>query len=306
MKKLIAIALVLALTACSSGLEPLNHEEQTRRDRATEAPVTVATEAEIPVTTAPAPEPREITFLPETGDIMWIVPPTFDYESIILCVCNVFRVAELTYDEEFPEWGEFWEMGDIINEVTGQIDRPYDNGHGGGFIRYLYDPALKLFGYHMADAGHSEIELFPIDDVPELFGGNMNIIVVYSVDTTQVTVEEHDWGIDYLLPKEAYHGEIALAFGGEFITDFIFDDLGQGRFFDRDWENQINLQSMSKNGKFGVMNEKGEEVVPFIFEDVLTICEDTAFAKWNGKYGIISITGQIPEPPPIVHGDSFR
>jgi hypothetical protein len=41
--------------------------------------------------------------------------------------------------------------------------------------------------------------------------------------------------------------------------------------------------------KWGIMNNKGEIVVPFAFEHALSIDDSTAFVKYESRYGIISI-----------------
>jgi len=43
------------------------------------------------------------------------------------------------------------------------------------------------------------------------------------------------------------------------------------------------------NGKHGLIDETGETVIPFLFDHLFNINGATAFAMYNGLYGIIDV-----------------
>ena len=46
------------------------------------------------------------------------------------------------------------------------------------------------------------------------------------------------------------------------------------------------------NGKWGFINEKGEEVIPFIYEDTTYFHKDYVAVKKDGKWGFINQKGE--------------
>jgi hypothetical protein len=92
-------------------------------------------------------------------------------------------------------------------------------------------------------------------------------------------------------------GNAAVAFGSELVTDFIYDNT-----YTYYIDNQIYAAStvyapstdviaVSLNGKWGVVDRNGNTVVPHEFEHIMPIDNNSAFAKINGRYGILQIPG---------------
>ena len=52
-----------------------------------------------------------------------------------------------------------------------------------------------------------------------------------------------------------------------------------------------------KNGKYGYINEKGEVVIDFIFEDANGFKYNLAAVKLNDKWGFIDLSGQFQIEP---------
>ena len=48
--------------------------------------------------------------------------------------------------------------------------------------------------------------------------------------------------------------------------------------------------AVSLDGNWGVAEIRGDNLIPFIFEDLVFIDDNTAFAKYGGKYGILDLT----------------
>lgn len=92
-------------------------------------------------------------------------------------------------------------------------------------------------------------------------------------------------------------GGYALAdTGGNFLTRFVFDDIG---------EYSQGLAAASKNERFGYLDQRGRTRIPFIFQ-VLKGFPD--FAKFKNGYAVISLTGTFgiaDTSGNVLIGDSF-
>lgn len=53
------------------------------------------------------------------------------------------------------------------------------------------------------------------------------------------------------------------------------------------------LARVEKDGKWGLVNEVGQVVIPLIYDDVGHFSEGLVYAKQNGKYGFIDKKGQV-------------
>lgn len=84
--------------------------------------------------------------------------------------------------------------------------------------------------------------------------------------------------------------------GGNFLTRFVFDDIG---------EYSNGLAAASKNERFGYLDHRGRTRIPFIFQ-VLKGFPD--FAKFKNGYAVISLTGTFGIADTlgnVLIGDSF-
>lgn len=57
------------------------------------------------------------------------------------------------------------------------------------------------------------------------------------------------------------------------------------------FENSDIMPTQNRTGKFGFINFKGEEVVPFRFDDASAFFDGKGYVKENGKYGIVDPNG---------------
>ena len=203
--------------------------------------------------------------------VTWLAEPIYAYDWFIYCSsCNVFIGN--------PEGENLYD--DIIDEKTAVPTGEKHGGHGGdASMTWVFDPALNLFGYEVA----GNIEIHPINEFAEKFPDFVNQInIVYLVDSTMrgeggyFDGEHFEW--------EAF-GKSAAAHGNNFLTEFIYDEYGsirEGRPAD-------NFVALSKDGKYGIIDKSGNIIIPFDFENILIIDENSAFAEYGGKFGIISI-----------------
>lgn len=85
---------------------------------------------------------------------------------------------------------------------------------------------------------------------------------------------------------EEEYGKFALfnTSTGEQLTDFVYDDHGYM------WN---GLAPVEKDGKWGFVDESGNQVIECFFEDVSSLHDDKAYVKYNGEWNIINITESL-------------
>jgi len=55
---------------------------------------------------------------------------------------------------------------------------------------------------------------------------------------------------------------------------------------------------------WGILDTNGSISVPFVFDAILLIDEETAFAKYNGKYGILDIEKTAMSLQRLIDGEN--
>ena len=206
------------------------------------------------------------------SNFIWAVLPTLEYEHIYHC-CADFSTA--------------LHGGMAIDGTTGQLTGEYavlHEGHGPLGRGWVYDPELSLLGFG-GIGDYSGIDLRPIDEWMDLFvqwGEQYGLMMVERVDSSVRNVTS--FGSEYL-SDEAYSGEFAVMYFGTFVTDFIFDGGGTlgGAVL------RYDTIPMHKDGKWGMIDRDGNIAIPFVFAHILRIDENTVFARYNGRYGILDV-----------------
>jgi len=231
-------------------------------------------------------EPPEIFWIEGLGyTIAWRVLPTLEYERIHQCNCQVFSVRN-----------------GIIDARTGLvISDGFGHGHGGHMsASWVYDIERGLFGHpgEFSDGVPFMFGMHPLGEFEESvvdrdlfdilsdewrFENPRRFFSVESVDSS--LREDFEWESDevggWRLTEDAFNGSFALMYNMELLTDFIFDEVVQP------W----SLAGSARwQGNWGVINREGYMVVPFVFEHILLIDEHTAFAKYDGAYGILDLS----------------
>ena len=211
---------------------------------------------------------------------VWIVPPTFEYDYIFYCViCDFFALD--------TRWGKFIdrETGELMDETN------FGNGHGTPWERIFYDPEQNLIG--VVDAG--PIWMYPFDEFFEMYSSFCSgyFVVVGQVSSSWDGSDEDGW---YLKPT----GKYAVMYNDRFITDFLFDDYNDER-------GRSATIAMGMEGNWGLIDRNGNVALPFVFEHIVVIDNDTAFAKYNGRYGILDLRSSIVRSPQIqINGEIVR
>jgi len=229
--------------------------------------------------------------------------------TLILCVLLVSTaVAEsgsLVWETE-PKWNEVkyswgtfyynasfdiqtWEPFVFDTQTRDFYAAPgWDDLWGGGADdAYLYDEAKRLYGNYGGNYDMYFSGMLSPDDFIEKYGNKLRAF--RKINSNKINSNHLDeYGMilrgDFL--SEAYIGDkYALAYGTIFVTNFIYD-YSIVWLYRNDRDNAI---AVKLNGKWGAIGKDGEALTPFIFDDLIFIDDNTAFAKYNGKYGILDI-----------------
>ena len=203
----------------------------------------------------------------------WIVEPTFVYADIYYCpICDLYG---------------FGHDGDILDPKTGLVTTDKSitgegwQGHSVDSVEWLYDEGKDLFGLYSIDVGDEYLKLYARNE----FVFEMDWMRAFrKIDSTKIKKSESDWGfIEYDLSGAYIGDKYALAYGTKFVTDFIYDGYNQ---------NGKNLEekfAARLSSKWGIIDRSGSIAAPFIFEHIIFIDDASAFAKYNGKYGIFAV-----------------
>jgi hypothetical protein len=293
----LVLSLAITLTACGS--EPEAEEVFDPRPTADSFP-TLEVPAEpddpaVPIDEPETPEEPEEPEEPETPDepeppaFIWLVEPTLDYNSGIY-YCDAHDMF----------WGANSESdSQELDRVTGQLTGNFHDAHGGGVLPWVYDPLLDLMGKPGSSYGGTPVTMYPRSEFAVHFPDDADTIkVVYEVDST---LRNEHWEEE--LSQEAYD-KAAVAVGAEFVTDFIYNCVRTTmRFFAPQGVRTANvIEVVAENAKSGIINRNGEVVVSFVFNDLLLICENTAFARL-GEFDMWGIIAFYPSGAPKLLAD---
>ena len=204
----------------------------------------------------------------DISNLVWIVEPNLLHEAVTLCHCGVFI-------------NEYWM---IVNRQSGQLTGTAHFGHGWYMPLYVFDRERSLFGHSGFGQGYFNLlGVFPAAEAHQRFAEVRNrLLVVENVDST---LRRHwgarNWDLDH---DSAFSGSFAVMFNGQLVTDFVFND--RGRFFG---DRGINAIAVRRGAFWGLIDQHGNEATPFIFEHIVPIDNNTAFARIGGRYGILDI-----------------
>ena len=186
---------------------------------------------------------------PDIQGVTWLVPPTFEYEEVLYCPFHGFLAL-----------GGYW-----IDEKTGE-ETGESCGHGVGWTAFLYDAHKNLFGADSSNEQDSSFEFYSKEEFEAEYYVYMDNVNPF-------------YGFD----DDAYNDKIAIAYGCDFITDFIYDKAEH-------WRRLNDIIAVAIEDKWGILDKEGNIAVPFVFDHAISIDNTTAFAKYEGLYGIISLT----------------
>lgn len=251
------------------------------------------------------------TINPENADV-WRVLPTLEYEFVRRCCmwCNFFidRRDQSEAVAVDPHTGLPYEytcspmtagsgfftlpfVYDPQRDLLGHPGLGYFYGRGGGGWT-----GERMIGMHPFSVFDGEIRT-PIDII--LFARLVDIDVenrsvfvptgdffsrfkvfqpVESVDSSMRRRFVGDAYRVFRLTEDAHSGKFALMYNLKFVTAFVFDET-----------TRLNpeLFAVRMGDYWGAIDNNGELILPFVFDRFVHIDNYTAFARYNGKYGII-------------------
>ena len=213
---------------------------------------------------------------PNQSVYRWAVPPEFDY-TYVHYDPECLRLYAITPSGEFK----------LLDEKTGETTGEEHLGHGNGLVFIVYDNEQKRWGL-LDSPGLSILNLFPANTkLPQKEG----LFPVESITVLENGILSPEDNCEYLTladdgesgpSKGKYrpNNKYAYAAGGRLITDFIFDGVV-------DHERFLSTPAVMQGGKWGFIDQTGKLIIPFEFDDAVSIDNERAFVKQNGKWGII-------------------
>ena len=252
-------------------------------------------------TTEPETEPQteptaELTTEPETEPVteaepglalVWKVEPRYTD------VLNMWWAGRIVYD------------GLIMDLYTGEVSvwDGFDYPTGGipAPIEWLYDEGNNLYGLYGTNEEYSsaEFKMFTESSFSEFlkefyWGYDMidRLRAFRKIDSSKAVQGDSyydEWNEKYYYAYDlsgAYiDNKYAIAYGTKFLTDFIYEHDNSART----GSPTEDFIAAKLNGKWGVIDKTGKIAVPFLLDDIIFASGDSAFALYEGKYGILEI-----------------
>ncbi len=227
-------------------------------------------------------------------NLLWQVEPALDYE-------------EIRFFHEFGFIG-YSDSGMDMVLLDGQTGKAISSIEPEGGFRmpylYLYSEKSKTFYYNENYAFHWE----PTETVDKLSKDRVISVFLSANESVE----------DYLYrePEDFWSKNdsgFAVYFNGQFMTDFVFDEVIGGNqiaivkrnqkyalagsdgklrtdfVFDEVSPIATRYIAVKSEGLWGFVDPFGKEVIPFAFNNAVVIDDARAFVEIYGKYGILDI-----------------
>ena len=231
-------------------------------------------------------EAQEIEASQSGARVTWLVEPSLPYDDIYYCqYCNLLRSQQY--------------VGNIrirLKELLSEYSR--DNNtlwicRENCAVResYMFDEKRGLYGYYYDSEG---VEIFIIQQRSAFFEQNTDManrpLAFKKIDSDKVKTVEQDWGTSYDFSDAIVSSKYAIAFNGTFVTGFIYDAYC---YYLKGVPHGIIAVKL--NNKWGILDKNGYILIPFDFDDITLIDENSAFAEYNGRYGILDLRNSSTE-----------
>jgi len=219
--------------------------------------------------------PIDIQITIDNDGIAWIIEPILEYDNVYYCFVCGYTANNFSY---------------ILNKWTGEIDGPH-YGHGGPYYQsWLYDSENEMFGFYRY-GWDEELIIHNINQFSTHFPSNINTLrFVKQFDYENIIINENElWGKSYKLGEKYENSKFAIFYDNILLTEFIYDSP-DNLTYNFIYKNAIPV---SRNGKWGFINTKGDIIIPFIFDHIASSDGEIAFVLINGKYGIIDVGSSI-------------
>jgi len=218
---------------------------------------------------------------PLTKMLVWEVEPKYDEVKYV----DGWFYYDASFDAQTPEFF-------IFDYQTREVTPGFPDFLWGGAAdtAWLYDENKGLYGWYHKNYDIEFSGMLSPEDFLEAQGEKLRAFRKINSDKIKNnSAYLSGYGIvhDDFLDEAYISDKYALAYGTKFVSDFIYDySIKMIWLYRNDRDNAIALQY---NNKWGVIGKDGNALTPFIFDDLIFIDDDTAFAKYNGKYGILDV-----------------
>ena len=117
-------------------------------------------------------------------------------------------------------------------------------------------------------------------------------IIVQKVDYTLSSRGENSYWYEvfdewFHLKPEAFTGQFALMYNWELTSGFDFHQIE--RLYQPSHVPHFDYFAARIDDNWGLINLYGDHVIPFVFSRFVLVDKYTAFAMYNGSYGILDI-----------------
>ena len=202
----------------------------------------------------------------------WVVEPKFDYSGI-----DYDRQRRIYYVSLEGQQGRW-----LVDTDTGELmDKVEILGYGGPDI-FACDP--KKNKYAFINEG-DEIRLYDLDSIFLDMKSNLVPVVHMEILIDEASLKDRKY-LKYNEDVKEYDIQVtdfrftnfAVTTRQGPVTEFIFEDYD--KFYS-------NIMAMKIDGKWGFVDMSGKFIIDPVFEDAISIDDEHAFVKHNGKWGII-------------------
>ncbi|GHV15606.1 hypothetical protein FACS1894219_12570 [Clostridia bacterium] len=204
-----------------------------------------------------------------TLQINWLVEPTLPYESVYYC---------WNEDSFYMTDGTKEYSHDAIDSKTGLKTGEEHPGHDGDSGLFYFNRQLGVF---VAERAMSGCVISPEMDPNRLYKVG-EIFFPDDFDGTNSTLYDFDRN-----PRYTVGSEYKMYLNGKPVDDLVYTN---DMLHDFTKPNGLYYAAKNADGKWGIIRN-GLAEVAFDFDDALIIDNTSAFVKYNGYYGIISLTG---------------
>jgi len=206
--------------------------------------------------------------------LVWRVAPTLDFSGVFHC-CGQFYMGPNN-----------WSSNIIIDPVTGRLSEGYTCGHGPMYNTHWIDPDLRIRGSGTESYSYFGFDWSSFDETESPAAALLQL--ARRADFSMFVEENfHDvvWNVG--LPNEAFGKQYAVVSNfTHIVTEFVFDSVHHVFV-------QGDTIAVRQGNLWGMVGHDGNLIIPLMFEHIVRIDDQTAFAQINGRYGILDITATV-------------
>ncbi len=255
--KVILFVIVLLLVICTSSYFFISNNNQTNKKTESTSTAEISTATTIPSVSKETETKYE-----------WVIKPKLDYSLIVFDPFAQNYQGIINYKDGESHY--------VISSETGEETGESILGDSIGIMPFC-DPQQNILGTRTYTTWgqqlYGEGDITQLDSIADI----ESVIKTHQKIATLIPLQKADFS-----SATSFSNKYALANTNDIITDFIYDDV--------DGYYNTSTFAVCKNNKWGFINDKGEQIIDFVFDGAVSIETGKAFVKQNDKWGIIKIT----------------